>query len=93
MPPGRSLEMLVSEARFWRTQKKCFPQREEIVMLKAGDRVYIDGTKEEGTVKDVHPHEIIVRVKTTQGHEDRKYALEDLRLDPTLGEASRFVDH
>jgi hypothetical protein len=36
-------------------------------MLKAGDRVFIDGTNEEGTVKEVHPHEIIVRVKTTQG--------------------------
>jgi hypothetical protein len=73
--------------------EEVLPQREVSVMLKAGDRVYIDGTKEEGTVKEVHPHEIIVRVKTTQGHEDRKYAVEDLRLDPTLGEASRFVDH
>jgi hypothetical protein len=27
-------------------------------MLKAGDKVYIDGTKEEGIVKEVHPHEI-----------------------------------
>jgi hypothetical protein len=62
-------------------------------MLKAGDRVYIDGTKEEGTVKEVHPHEVIVRVKTTQGHEDRKYAHEDLRLDPTTTEPSGFIDH
>jgi hypothetical protein len=62
-------------------------------MLKAGDRVYIDGTAEEGTVKEVHPHEVVVRVKTTQGHEDRKYALEDLRLDPTMEEASGFIDH
>lgn len=62
-------------------------------MLKAGDHVFIDGTKEEGTVREVHPHEIIVRVKTTQGHEDRKFTQEDLRLDPTMNEASRFIDH
>ena len=62
-------------------------------MLKVGDRVFIDGTREEGTVKDVHPHEIVVRVKVAGGHEDRKYALEDLRLDPTLKEASNFYDH
>jgi hypothetical protein len=62
-------------------------------MLKAGDRVFMDGTKEEGTVKEVHPHEIVVRVNTTQGHEDRKYAYEDLRLDPTMKEASNFTDH
>jgi hypothetical protein len=62
-------------------------------MLKAGDRVYIDGTKEEGTIKEVHPHEILVRVKTPQGHEDRKYAHEDLRLDPTMNESSKFIDH
>ncbi|MGC1381909.1 MAG: hypothetical protein WA814_12905 [Candidatus Baltobacteraceae bacterium] len=62
-------------------------------MLKLGDRVFIDGTKEEGTVKEVHPHEVVVRVTTVQGHEDRKYAYEDLRLDPTMNEASRFVDH
>ncbi len=62
-------------------------------MLKPGDRVYIDGTREEGTVKAVHPHEILVRVKVPGGHEDRKYALEDLRLDPTLGEVSEFYDH
>ena len=62
-------------------------------MLKAGDRVFIDGTKEEGTVKEVHPHEVVVRVKTPQGHEDRKYAHEDLRLDPTMDEVSRYIDH
>jgi hypothetical protein len=62
-------------------------------MLKVGDRVYIDGTKEEGTVKAVHPHEILVRVKVPGGHEDRKYAVEDLRLDPRLDEVSKFVDH
>lgn len=62
-------------------------------MLKAGDHVYIDGTNEEATVKEVHPHEVVVRVKTLDGHETRKYAYEDLRLDPTMDEASRYVDH
>jgi hypothetical protein len=62
-------------------------------MLKAGDRVYIDGTKEEGTVKEVHPHEILVRVDVPGGHEERKFAHEDLRLDPTMKEASKFIDH
>lgn len=62
-------------------------------MLKVGDRVYIDGTREEGTVKDVHPHEVLVRVTVPGGHELRKYAHEDLRLDPTMGEASKFIDH
>ncbi len=65
----------------------------KLFMLKAGDRVYIDGTNEEGTVKEVHPHEVVVRVKTLQGHEERKYANEALRLDPTMNEASNFIDH
>ena len=62
-------------------------------MLKAGDHVYIDGTQEEGTVKAVHPHEVLVRVVVPGGHEVRMYALEDLRLDPTMNEASKFIDH
>lgn len=62
-------------------------------MLKAGDRVYIDGTKEEGVVKAVHPHEVLVRVVVGSGHEERTYAHEDLRLDPTMKEASKYIDH
>jgi hypothetical protein len=62
-------------------------------MLKAGDHVYIDGTNEEGTVKEVHPHEILVRVVVPGGHEERKYPQESLRLDPTMSEASHFIDH
>jgi len=62
-------------------------------MLKPGDKVYIDGTREEGIVKAVHPHEIVVRVEVSGGHEDRKYAHEDLRLDPTMDEISRYRDH
>ena len=53
-------------------------------MLKAGDRVYIDGTSEEGTVKEVQQHEVVVRVKVPGGHENRKYVLEDLRLDDSV---------
>ena len=62
-------------------------------MLKVGDKVYIDGTHDEGIVKDVHPHEVLVRVKRAEGHEDRKYAHEDLRRDPTMSETSNFIDH
>jgi hypothetical protein len=52
-------------------------------MFKAGDRVFIDGTREEGIVKEVHPHEVVVRVKAGDGHAERRYALE----------ASGFIDH
>jgi hypothetical protein len=62
-------------------------------MLKPGDHVYINGTSDEGTVKEIHPHDAIVRVKVAGGHEERKYALEALRLDATLAEDSKFVDH
>jgi hypothetical protein len=62
-------------------------------MLKPGDSVFIDATNEKGVVKDVHPHEILVRVSVSGGHEDRKYAHEDLRLDPTMKEVSNFYDH
>ena len=62
-------------------------------MLKVGDRVYVDATNEEGTVKEVHPHKIVVRVATATGHEERGYSIEDLRLDPTMSEASNFIDH
>ena len=62
-------------------------------MLKAGDHLYIDATSERGTVKEVHPHQILVRVQVPGGHEERKFALEDLRLDPTMSEVSDFYDH
>lgn len=63
------------------------------MMLKVGDRVRIDGTSDEGTVHEVHPHEIVVRVAVPGGHETRTYAHEDLRLEPTMDEISKFVDH
>jgi hypothetical protein len=46
-------------------------------MLKAGDTVRIQGTQEIGTVKEVHPHEVIVRVAAENGH----------------SEATGFIDH
>jgi hypothetical protein len=62
-------------------------------MLKQGDQVRIDATGEVGTVKQVHPHEIVVSVAVANGHEERRYAHESLRLEPTMGEASNFIDH
>lgn len=62
-------------------------------MLKIGDKVYINGTHDVGVVKAVHPHEAVVRVEVPGGHEERRYALEALRLDPTLDEISEYRDH
>ena len=62
-------------------------------MLKVGDLVSIDASHDAGIVKETHPHEAIVRVKIPGGHEDRKYPYESLRLDPTMNEASDFIDH
>jgi hypothetical protein len=62
-------------------------------MLNVGDRVYLDGSDVEGTVKEVHPHEALVRFAVPGGHEIRKYSYERLRLDPTMKEASHFIDH
>ncbi len=61
--------------------------------MKAGDKVFIDGTNEEGVVRAVHPHEVVVRVGVSGGHEERTYANEALRLDPTMSEVSKYVDH
>jgi hypothetical protein len=64
-------------------------------MLKVGDHVYINGTDDEGTVKAVHPHEVTVSVSVSgaNGREDRKYAYESVRLDPTMSETSEYRDH
>jgi hypothetical protein len=62
-------------------------------MLKSGDRVRINATDEVGTVKQVHPHEVVVSVAVANGHEERRYAHESLQLDPTMREASNFIDH
>ncbi len=57
-------------------------------VLKIGDRVFIDGTQEEGTVKDVHGRTIIVKV----GNEERRYVPEDLRLDVDHSKPTHFRD-
>jgi hypothetical protein len=44
-------------------------------------------------VKEVTPHEVVVRIAVDGGHEERRYAYESLRLDPTMDEASGFIDH
>ncbi|MGZ3497178.1 MAG: hypothetical protein ACXVAM_06715 [Vulcanimicrobiaceae bacterium] len=62
-------------------------------MFKIGDRVFIDGTQEEGTVKDIHGRTIIVRVSTSDGHEERRYVAEDLRLDPHHSKPTHFRDN
>jgi len=62
-------------------------------MLKVGDRVIIEGGPLAGTVKHVHPHEAVVEVEDGSGHLQRPYALESLRRDPTMDEASNFLDH
>ena len=60
-------------------------------MLKVGDRVAIDGDETDvGTVKEIHPHEVVVR-KEDGTH--ARLALESVRLLPTLDEASHFIDH
>jgi ferredoxin-fold anticodon binding domain-containing protein len=60
-------------------------------VLKPGDHVAIDGDEQNvGVVKEVHPHEVVVR-KEDGTHE--RLALESVRLLPTMGEASGYVDH
>jgi hypothetical protein len=62
-------------------------------MLKIGDLVRINATDEAGTVKQVHPHEIVLSVAVANGHEERRYARESVQLDPTMKEVSNFSDH
>lgn len=59
-------------------------------MLKIGDRVFIDGTQEEGTVKAIHGHTIIVKVEAS--NEERRYVAEDLRLDADHSKPTHFRD-
>jgi hypothetical protein len=62
-------------------------------MLRPGDRVFIDGTFEEGVVKEVHTHNVIVRVLVMGGHEDRSYSHESLRFAPLMTEPSFIYAH
>jgi preprotein translocase subunit YajC len=60
------------------------------VEYKVGDHVTIPGEGLRGRVTDVHPHEVTVKLESG---EHRKFALESLQRDSTLGEISDFVDH
>ena len=62
-------------------------------MLRPGDHVYIDGSGEEGVVKEVHTHEVIVQVQVAGGHDERKYAHDSLRFAPRTAEKAYFFAH
>ncbi|MGB8267359.1 MAG: hypothetical protein WCE44_13590 [Candidatus Velthaea sp.] len=62
-------------------------------LLKIGDHVLIPGEDLAGVVSDVARHEITVHVLVDGQTQHRKYAREALDLEPTMGEASRFIDH
>ena len=60
-------------------------------MFKPGDHVAIDGDETNvGVVKEVHPHEVVVKL---ENGEHERFALESVRLIPTLDETSHYVDH
>jgi preprotein translocase subunit YajC len=66
------------------------PSKKAHSELKLGDRVSIPGEGLHGVVTAVHPHEAIVKLESG---EHRKFALESLHREATLGEISDFVDH
>jgi hypothetical protein len=55
-------------------------------MLRPGDRVYINGTFEQGVVAVVHTHDVVVRVAVPGGHDERRYSHESLRFAPMMRE-------
>jgi len=61
--------------------------------LKLGDHVRISGEDLEGRVVGVHPHNVEVSVFVDGEHVRKSYAYESVERVPTLGEASRYVDH
>jgi preprotein translocase subunit YajC len=66
------------------------PSKKAHAELKVGDHVTIAGEGLAGTVKEVHPHGVVV--KLTSG-EHRHFALESVHRNATLDEVSDFVDH
>jgi len=63
-------------------------------MFKVDDKVYLDETDDEGTIKEIHPHEAIASVKVPGGQEDRKNMLMRVFASiPTMKEESDFIDH
>jgi hypothetical protein len=66
------------------------PSKKAHAELRIGDGVSIPGEGLRGVVTAVHPHEAIVKLESG---EHRRFALESLHREPTLGEISNFVDH
>jgi len=66
------------------------PSKKAHAELKAGDRVTIPGEGLAGVVKDVHPHEAVVKLDSG---ERRRFALESIHREANLDELSNFVDH
>ena len=66
------------------------PSKKAHALLKDGDHVSIPGEGLRGTVTAVHPHEVVVKLESG---EHRRFALESVRRESTLGEVSDFVDH
>jgi preprotein translocase subunit YajC len=66
------------------------PAKKAHAELKTGDRVTIPGEGLAGIVKDVHPHEVVVKLDSG---DHRRFALESVHRVPQLDEISNFVDH
>jgi hypothetical protein len=69
--------------------KKAGPRAE----LKLGDHVRIPADDVVGTVTDVHPHDVTVKVTIDGETVHRKYAYESVVREPTMEEASHYIDH
>lgn len=61
--------------------------------LKLGDHVRISADDLVGRVVGVHPHNVELEVLLDGQQVRRHYAHESVERIPTLGEASRYVDH
>jgi preprotein translocase subunit YajC len=66
------------------------PSKKAHALLKLGDHVTIAGEGLRGTVSDIHPHDVVVKLESG---EHRRFALESVHREPTLDEVSDFVDH
>jgi preprotein translocase subunit YajC len=66
------------------------PSKKAHAELKSGDHVTIPGEGLKGVVKEVHPHDVVVKLESG---EHRRFALESVHREATLDEVSDFVDH
>jgi hypothetical protein len=62
-------------------------------LFKIGDQVRIPGENFSGTVSELGRHEVTVRILVDGEVEHRRYAHEALELEPTMKEATNFIDH